>query len=315
MGGRRSAVLIVDQQGRRGAGTLGRMINPARGPARIADGPSMLTACLNGSRRPDEHPFVPLTPAQLAAAGAEAVAAGAEALHVHPRDDRGRETLDPGHVGAAVAAIRAAAPGMPVGVTTGAWIATDPAARLRLVRSWDVLPDVASVNWHESGAEQAADALLSRGIGVEAGLWNVDAARSFMRAPIARSCCRLLIEPMEVSVRAALDNADQMIDLVAPIGPPIQLHGCENTAWPILLAAARQGLEVRIGVEDVRFLPDGTPAGDNADLVTAAVALINASPSRLPSQAESLRREPDDRQGVRTVSRLRRGSGPKNRAG
>ncbi|NJC73537.1 hypothetical protein HC031_27985 [Planosporangium thailandense] len=237
----------------------------------------MLTACLNGSRRPGEHPAVPLTPAQLAEAGAQAVAAGAHALHVHPRDDRGDETLDARHVDAVVAAVRAAAPGVVTGVTTGAWIAPDPEARLGAVRSWHVLPDVVSVNWHEPGAERVADALLSRGTGVEAGLWDVEAARFFVRGPLAGSCCRILLEPMEPSVSAALGTAERMLDLVAPLGVPIQLHGCERTTWPVLASAARQGFEVRIGLEDVLLLPDGTPAAGNADLVAAAVAVIDGS--------------------------------------
>lgn len=39
-----------------------------------------------------------------------------------------------------------------------------------------MLPDFASVNWHEDGADEVAAALLEIGVGVEAGLWHVDAA-------------------------------------------------------------------------------------------------------------------------------------------
>ena len=69
-------------------------------------------ACLNGARRPDEHPAVPITVAELAAAGADAVAAGAEALHLHPRGRGGAETLHPAHVAAAVGAVRQVCPGV-----------------------------------------------------------------------------------------------------------------------------------------------------------------------------------------------------------
>jgi uncharacterized protein (DUF849 family) len=50
-------------------------------------------ACLNGGRRRDEHPAVPVTAAQLAASASAAVAAGAEAIHLHPRDEGGAESL------------------------------------------------------------------------------------------------------------------------------------------------------------------------------------------------------------------------------
>ena len=49
----------------------------------------MIKACLNGARAPGEHRALPLTATQLAADGAAAVAAGAQALHIHPRDATG----------------------------------------------------------------------------------------------------------------------------------------------------------------------------------------------------------------------------------
>src|SRR5436190_382026 len=76
----------------------------------------MLQVCLNGSRRPHER--VPVTVTNIAAAAAEAVAGGAESVHVHPRSDRGRETLDGDLVALTVEAVRRAVPGIPVGVTT-----------------------------------------------------------------------------------------------------------------------------------------------------------------------------------------------------
>ena len=44
---------------------------------------------------------------------------------MHPRDRDGRETLDPDVIDAAVREVRAAC-GVPVGVSTGAWIEPDP---------------------------------------------------------------------------------------------------------------------------------------------------------------------------------------------
>src|ERR1700743_2044076 len=122
----------------------------------------MLQGCPNGARQSG----VPLTPAQVAAAAAALVSEGGEELHVPPRDASGADTLDPGSVAAFVTAVRAAAPGIPLGVTTGAWAEPDPQRRIALVRAWDpgALPDYASVNWHEDGALELARALLDAGI-------------------------------------------------------------------------------------------------------------------------------------------------------
>lgn len=43
----------------------------------------LIKACLNGSRKPGEHPALPLTPEELAC-DAKSVVAAAWALHVHP---------------------------------------------------------------------------------------------------------------------------------------------------------------------------------------------------------------------------------------
>ena len=72
----------------------------------------MIHACLNGDRPPGAHPPIPVTPDELARAAAGCVAAGAFMVHVHPRDEHGRETLAVRHVVEAVTAIR------PLGVAT-----------------------------------------------------------------------------------------------------------------------------------------------------------------------------------------------------
>ena len=43
-------------------------------------------------RTPDQHPNLPVTPDQLAAAAIEAHRAGAQAVHMHPKDANGVES-------------------------------------------------------------------------------------------------------------------------------------------------------------------------------------------------------------------------------
>jgi uncharacterized protein (DUF849 family) len=75
---------------------------------------------------------VPVTAADLARDTAACVAAGACALHIHPRDDAGAESLAAPVVDAVVAEVWAAC-GVPVGVSTGAWIEPDLDRRLTLM--------------------------------------------------------------------------------------------------------------------------------------------------------------------------------------
>src|SRR6476660_1732163 len=123
-----------------------------------------IKACINGARTPDQHPNLPVTPAQIAAAAVAAHHAGAKAVHMHPKTADGVDSLHAEVVGQAVEAVRHAAPGLPLGVTTGFWALSDPDERLRTVQAWTVLPDFASVNWHEPGSEAVAPLLLKMGL-------------------------------------------------------------------------------------------------------------------------------------------------------
>src|SRR5262245_48054882 len=106
-----------------------------------------------------------MTPQDCAVEAVRSFARGVGAVHVHARDAGGLESLDPGVVAATVAAIREACPELPVGVSTREPILPDLARRLEAIRNWTVLPDFASVNVHESGAEAVAGVLYERGVG------------------------------------------------------------------------------------------------------------------------------------------------------
>jgi uncharacterized protein (DUF849 family) len=231
-------------------------------------------ACINGSRTPDQHPNLPVTPDQLAAAAVAAHQAGAQAVHMHPKAADGRDSLEPAAVDAAVAAVRAAAPGLPLGVTTGFWALPDAEARKRAVQGWTILPDFASLNWHEPGSPELAEVLLGRGLGVEVGLFHAEAAASWAESDIAKHCMRVMIE-LQGDEDVAV--ADDMLARVRAAGSPapVLLHGLDESCWPLLEHAGVVGVQTRIGMEDTLKLPDGTTAPDNAALVSAAVRLLS----------------------------------------
>ncbi|MFE5818412.1 3-keto-5-aminohexanoate cleavage protein [Streptomyces sp. NPDC056479] len=229
----------------------------------------MIQVCLNGPRGAGDGAVVPLAPTALADAAAEAVAAGATDIHVHPKTPCGRDSLSPRVLAPTLEEIRARV-SVPVGVTTGAWAEPDPGARLERVRSWTVLPDHASVNWHEPGAEELAAALLERGVGVEAGVWSgTDGAARFSASPLGPRVLRVLAEVTDMSPGTAEASARALLtDLGPAFGRPVLLHGEDGGAWPVLRLAGRLGLATRIGLEDTLVLPDGERARSNAQLVT-----------------------------------------------
>jgi len=225
-------------------------------------------ACLNGGRTRTEHPAVPLTPAELAADARAVRSAGAFAVHVHPRDPGGVETVDEAACDAAVAAIRVAAPGLPVGLSTAEAINRDPFARAAAVRRWRRPPDLISVNVSELGWAGLMRAAFHAGIGVEAGLATPADAEELVRSPFAHQVVRALVE-----VDGGAAEARAIAELI-PDGIPQLWHGYGERTWEVITAGAAAGADVRVGLEDVLALPDGRVAADNAELVVVAVELI-----------------------------------------
>jgi uncharacterized protein (DUF849 family) len=226
-------------------------------------------ACLNGGRARAEHGAVPQTSAELAADALAVRRAGAFAVHVHPRDAGGTQTMAAAACDAAVAAIRAAAPGLPVGLSTSEAIDPDPFSRAAAISAWRRPPDFVSVNLSELGWAGIVRAALHAGIDVEAGLATPADAHELARSPFGHRVVRGLVE-----VDGGAEEARAVAALI-PDAVPQLWHGYGERTWEVLLAAATARVDVRVGLEDVLVLPDGRPAADNAELVTAAVDLID----------------------------------------
>lgn len=252
----------------------------------MADRIWRIKACLNGQRDPAEHPAVPVTAAQLAEAAAGAVAVGAEAVHLHPRGADGRESLRATAVGAAVAAVRAACPQTPVGVTTGLWVSADAESRRDEIADWDRLepasrPDFASVNVGEDGWQELSAILADLGIRQEAGLAVADDATALRQFEPADAWLRILVEVSAGTAAEATLQADEILRILnsARISAPVLLHGDGPSCWPLVAHAGRLGLATRIGLEDTLTGPNGEQVADNAELVRLALVEWTAAPS------------------------------------
>ncbi|MFE0756347.1 3-keto-5-aminohexanoate cleavage protein [Inquilinus sp. NPDC058860] len=239
----------------------------------------MLQGCLNGSRTKSFHPATPCTPEELARDAEASVRAGAEELHIHPRGADGAESLTPDDIGRALLAVRGRVPGIPIGVSTRWPIRPGGRARQADIRGWEILPDYVSVNLVEEDASEVIGLALSKGVGIEAGVWSVADADRLVRLPEAERCLRVLIEineQDEAEARAVAEGILAVLDR-AGIALPRLLHGYEATKWPICRMALARGLDSRIGLEDGAHLPSGERAADNAGLLRAARQLASAA--------------------------------------
>jgi uncharacterized protein (DUF849 family) len=239
---------------------------------------ALLQVALNGSRRREEHPAIPRTPPELAAAARASVDAGAQVLHLHAYDADGVESLEAAACAAAVRAVRRICPGVPISLTTSAAIEPDPERRMRLVDGWTELPELVTANQGEEGIVALCEAVLSRGVGIEAGLLELADADAFLASGLASRSTRVLVEPLDVDPEEAVAHAAAMQERLADGQVSLeQVHHGEGIAcWAVNARGARLGHGVRTGLEDTTVLPDGTVAPDNAALVRAAVELLRS---------------------------------------
>jgi uncharacterized protein (DUF849 family) len=231
---------------------------------------------LNGSRSTTEHPATPRTPQELAEESRAAVDAGAQVLHLHAYDPAGVETLAAAPCAAALRAVRAACPDVPISLTTSAAIEPDPNRRFESIAGWTELPDLVTANQGETGIVKLCDHLADRGVGIEAGLLGLADAEPFVRAGVADRCVRVLIEPLDSDPEDAVAHAAAMEDVLMRAGIALEQvhHGDGVASWAVASRAVERGHGIRTGLEDTTVLPDGRPASDNAALVRAAAALL-----------------------------------------
>ncbi|MER6447815.1 3-keto-5-aminohexanoate cleavage protein [Streptomyces venezuelae] len=235
--------------------------------------PVPMAVSLNGSRSAADGPAVPMSPEALAESALAAVAAGAGEVLVHPRTPCGRESLSPRVVGPVLEVLRRTGVGVALSVPVSVAAEPDPVGRLERVASWTVLPDRAVVRFGQPGAVELAQALLARGVAVDAvvplgGAAGPEPLAAFLAWPVR--------EPGRVRLSAELASADPaLVAGLRGLPPvPVLLYGRDAAAWPVLRLAARCGTGVRTGAGDVTRLPDGRPARSNAELVAAARDMV-----------------------------------------
>jgi uncharacterized protein (DUF849 family) len=161
-------------------------------------------------------------------------------------------------------------------LTTSATIVGNPEQRLRIVEAWDDVPDLVTANQGEPGIVELCELLLSRRVGIEAGLLTPDDAHAFVRSGLAERCRRVLVEPLDLDPDTAVQHAANMEAIVVSAGITLEQvhHGYGIACWAVNRRGLERGHGIRTGLEDVTLLPDGTQARDNAELVAAAAILI-----------------------------------------
>lgn len=230
-----------------------------------------LQLCANGGISKTLCRTVPITIQEVMQDLRACVPLGITSLHVHPRANDGIESINPDVVDDWVGAIRRKYPSLPVGISTGEWIAP-LSERLEAIGSFVNKPDFASVNFHEAGAHDIVEALRTADMQIEAGIWNEAGARAFRASSSNKNLLRILVELPDKPWSVCVETLEQILEILAPQREDVRilLHGEGRSAWPALAFSVERGWDVRVGLEDMQFLPTHQTEIENCSIVVAA---------------------------------------------
>ena len=275
----------------------------------------IITCALNGVlTNPKTHP-VPYTPGDMATQARQAHDAGAAIVHIHLREqDMGlMPSWDPDLAERIVDAIREAAPGILINMTTGV-VGDDISGPLGVLER--VKPEIAAMN---SGSLNYLKLRSNNQWAWPPMLFDnpVDKIAAFLKAMKAHNIipeCECfdtgIVRSVAMFVRNGLIQNPYTVSFVQGIASgmparqdllPILIDELPEGAhwqsivigrqevWPIHRKTAELGGHLRTGVEDTFYLPDGQKVSGNAPLIDAMASMAREV-GRTPATSDEVRR-------------------------
>lgn len=237
----------------------------------------------NGARRGKEaNASLPITIPEMVTTAVSCHQAGADALHLHVRDDNGGHSLDVGLYREATSELLRVVPTLEVQITTEAAGIFDVPAQYHCLR--ELKPKWASVSIREmardmSLAPKVYDLCADNNTKIQHIIYDTDdialllewqkqgivkAGQDSVLFVLGRYTQGQVSSPDDLTpFRQALPDIKHW--MVCAFGP--DEHNC-------LAYAAQQGGAVRVGFENSLMSPDGTPHADNAASITALIHTI-----------------------------------------
>lgn len=239
----------------------------------------------------DDHPAVPLSPAEIGVAVAEAAEAGAAVAHVHARDEAGKPTADPA-IYAEIAREIGDRCNIVIQASTGVGLSVPWLERLRIVESGEVGVTMATLNpasmTFADGTfsnppefvERLAQAMHERDLHPELEVYDFGHV-SLCLDLVDRGLIR---EPLQFSfvmgVRGGMPGDPGLLPQLRsmlPAGALWQAIGIGRAQLPLSLAALAMGGNLRVGFEDNVYLERGRLAESNAQFVQRAAELARVA--------------------------------------
>ena len=261
----------------------------------MTDAPCIVTCSISGAvANREQCAAIPYTPEEYAAEAKRAVDEGASMIHIHARTPDGVPSYEVEDFRAITEAIRGAVDDVIVNYSTGA-IGIPIQKRIEYLRA--LKPDVAALNMgsmnyakysskrrdfvFKTVFENSFDTIIALleamnecGIRPEhecfdsGHLANLDPLLDMgvLTPPLQVSCVMGVTGGIRPTARNLAHMAEQVPDVPHQWG----VIGISRNQWTLIAAALALGGNVRVGLEDNFYLPDGEMARSNGDLVAKA---------------------------------------------
>jgi 3-keto-5-aminohexanoate cleavage enzyme len=277
--------------------------------------PAILVCSISGAVASREQcPAIPYTPEEYAAEAKRAVDEGASMIHIHARTPEGVPSYEIEDFRAITEAINGAVDDVIINYSTGA-IGVPIEKRIAYLR--ELRPDVAALNmssmnyakYSERRKEFVFSAVFENSfdtiiefltamneLGIRPEHECFDSGHVANLDPLIDM--GLLSEPLQIDcvmgvnggIRPTPRNLAHMADQI-PGGPDGRNNwgviGISRDQWRLVAAAAALGGNVRVGLEDNFYLPEGEMARSNGDLIARARRIVEDVGRRAATVAEA----------------------------
>ncbi|HEX2411858.1 MAG TPA: 3-keto-5-aminohexanoate cleavage protein [Solirubrobacteraceae bacterium] len=277
----------------------------------LAD-PVILTCAISGAvAGRDQCPAIPYTPQEYAAEARRSVDEGAVMIHIHARQPDGTPSHNVEDFRAITEAILAEVGDVIVNFSTGA-VGVPVSKRIAYLR--ELRPEVAALNMgsmnyakysrrrrdfvFKAVFENSFDTILALlGAMNECGIRPehecFDSGHLASLDPLLDM--GVLEPPLQVScvmgvtggIRPTVRNLGHMAEQVPAVPHKWGVIGVGRKQWGLVAAGLGLGGNVRVGLEDNFYLPDGTMARSNGELVAKARAMAGDAGRRVASLEEA----------------------------
>ena len=271
----------------------------------------IITAALTGVLATrQQSPYIPYTPDEIAAEARRCVEAGASIVHIHARQDNGMPAYDVETYARIDEAVKAQCPDVIINYSTGA-IGLERETRVHQVRA--LKPDMAALNmgsmnyaiysrkakafYHDhvfanpfKDIQYFLEAMNEAGTRPEMECFDtghINNARplidmGILQPPFQFSLVMGVLGGIPISTKNLLHQVEQL-----PDNSFWQVIGIGAKQWALVAAALTLGGNVRVGLEDNLYLPNGELAKSSAAGVETAVTLAHLTGVSVATIAET----------------------------